>query len=152
METENKIMRIEWVCSDGDCCKNLFCGCRVELYVIGEVAIYVALWCLSPTSSTVVFLNTGALDPIGRMGFRLLEQFGSYTPIFLLETLDDSNKTKEHRLHALRFLVFYEELFLGKKQPLDSPSDKLASVLNRNLSDPEVKEAYKKALDYIPQR
>ena len=86
------------------------------------------------------------------MSIRLLEQFGSYTPIFLLETLDDSNKTKEHRLHALRFLVFYEELFLGKKQPLDSPSDKLASVLNRNLSDPEVKEAYKKALDYIPQR
>ena len=86
------------------------------------------------------------------MSIRLLEQFGSYTPIFLLETLDDSNKTKEHRLHALRFLVFYEELFLEKKQPLDSPSDKLASVLNRNLSDPEVKEAYKKALDYIPQR
>jgi len=35
---------------------------------------------------------------------------------------------------------------------MGSPSDKLASVLNRNLSDPEVKEAYKKALDYIPQR
>ena len=66
--------------------------------------------------------------------------------------LQDTAQTKEHRLHALRFLVFYEELFLGKKQPLDSPSDKLASVLNRNLSDPEVKEAYKKALDYIPQR
>ena len=48
------------------------------------------------------------------MSIRLLEQFGSYTPIFLLETLDDSNKTKEHRLHALRFLVFYEELFLEK--------------------------------------
>jgi len=124
---------------------------RVALENAGEDVLNAVTELLEPKKKQLQ--KTHTLLNQYEMSIRLLERFGSYTPIFLLETLDDSNKTKEHRLHALRFLVFYEELFLGKKQPLDSPSNKLTAVLNRNLSDsdPAVQGAYKKALDRISQ-